>query len=148
MKQHVSSIRKVATEIGIGYDDLRNNYQELTGFPAKTSKGWPCSAINKFIKEEKQSEVGMLRGANNDLRRKKLEQEIRILAVNVRKAEKTAIDIEEVKETLAEYAALVRSACDQEVERVAHKKKDAASLEIAENMRDAILNNIYGRLGE
>lgn len=148
MKHHVASIRKVAAEIGIGYDDLRNNYQSLTGFPGKTSKGHDCKAIAKFIKDQKSSEAGLMRGANNDLRRTKLEYEIAILAVAVRLAEEKAVDIAEVRATLSEYVAIVRGACDQEVERVAHEKPDPATLEIAENMRDAILNNIHRRLGE
>ena len=136
MRQYAISVPKLAQEIGVGYDDLRKNYQVMDDFPHKTKRGWPCEKISRFIEQKKLEAGQAVRGVNADLRREKLQLEVDILRDKRDEGRKLVMPVDQVNAILAETAGGVKGALNNWVQYVAAEKRDADLLVWAEEARD------------
>ena len=136
MRRHVTSIAKLASELGLDYEDLRKNYQPLDDFPAKTASGWPVLKCLNFINARKEVEGKTVRGANADLHCVRLELQCDILRDKRDEFRGDLVHKSKVRDTIAEMCSAFRHSLENRVQFVASTATSSETVQEAEDLRD------------
>lgn len=134
----VAGIRKLAAVLDMDYDELRNDYQHVPGFPAKTRKGWPVAACSEFIQARKTEKAAQIKGPHADVRRNKLEIECEILQAKLQQLRGELMPLAEHHAEIQTITTLFLSGIEEWVQWLAVEFRDPAVLKKGKDIRERL----------
>ena len=145
----MTRVYKTKTEMAAGCTVSRSalyRWMLDPDFPAKGRYGWSIVAIKKYARAALQHAADTQTGPDCDLKRAKLERQIKLLDAQIRRADfdhdreaKKYMSLDEHYAELDEHVAIVKGGLEQWCQWVDAELRDAAISERARGIRDRTL---------